>query len=70
MLYVPKGCSSNNTAKILIKADGKTIYSSPEITKTSRPIPVDIDIRGCNDFQIEVTNAEHLGYIADAGFYQ
>lgn len=69
-LYVPKGCSSNDTAKILIKADGKTVYSSPEITKTSAPIPVDIDIRGCNDFQIEVTDGYYLGYIADAGFYQ
>lgn len=69
-IYVPKGCSSNDTAKILIKTDGKVIWSSPEITKTSSPIDVDVDIRGCNDFQIEVTDGDDLGYIADAGFYQ
>ena len=69
-LYVPKGCSSDRTAKIIIKTDGKTVYSSPEITKTTAPVHVDVDIRGCNDFQIEVTGGEYLGYIADAGFYQ
>lgn len=69
-LYVPKGCTSSRTAKILIKTDGKTVYTSPEITKTSRPIPVEVDIRGCNNFQIEVTDGYDLGYIADGGFYQ
>ncbi len=69
-VYVPKGCSSSDTAKILIKADGKTIWSSPEITKTSRPVNIDVNIKGCNDFQIEVTDGQNLGYIADGGFYQ
>lgn len=69
-LYVPKGCTSDYTAKILIKTDGKVVYTSPEITKTSRPIDVDVNITGCNDFQIEVTGGGYLGYIADAGFYQ
>lgn len=69
-LYVPKGCTSDRTAKILIKTDGKVVYTSPEITKTSRPIDVDVNITGCNDFQIEVTGGWDLGYIADAGFYQ
>lgn len=69
-IYVPKGCDSSYSAKILIKTDGKVIYTSPEITKTSRPIDLDIDINGCNDFQIEVTDGGKLGYIADAGFYQ
>lgn len=70
MVYVPKGCDSNKTAKVIIKTDGKIVYTSPDITKTSRPVDIDIDITGCNDFQIEVTNGEELGYIADAGFYQ
>ncbi|MCC8160791.1 MAG: NPCBM/NEW2 domain-containing protein [Oscillospiraceae bacterium] len=69
-IYVPKGCDSNKTAKILIKTDGKTVYTSPDITKTSRPIDVEVDVTGCNDFQIEVTDGFYLGYIADAGFYQ
>lgn len=69
-VYVPKGCDSNGTAKVIIKTDGKIVYTSPDITKTSRPVDIDIDITGCNDFQIEVTNGGDLGYIADAGFYQ
>lgn len=70
-LYVPKGCTSDDIAKILIKADGKTIYTSPEITKTSAPVDVDVNITGCNDFQIEFEgNHRNLSYIADAGFYQ
>lgn len=71
VLYVPKGCTSERTTKILIKTDGKVIYTSPEITKTSTPITVDVNIKGCNDFQIEfVEGCSQLGYIADAGFYQ
>lgn len=69
-LYVPKGCDVDYTAKIIIKTDGKIVYTSPEITKTSRPIDLDIDVTGCNDFTIEVTGGDELGYIADGGFYQ
>lgn len=71
-IYVPKGCSRDDVIKILIKADGKTIYNSPEITKTSSPIPLELNIKGCNDFQIEIigNHTNLLGYIADGGFYQ
>lgn len=69
-LYVPKGVSSNGTKKIIIKTDGKIVYTSPEITKTSRPIDVDIDITGCNEFTIEATGDYDLGCIGDGGFYQ
>lgn len=71
-IYVPKGCSDERIAKITIKADGKIIYSSPEIDKTSRPIPLDLNIKGCNDFQIVVSGSGYyyMGYIADGGFYQ
>lgn len=69
-LYVPEGCSSNDTAKVLIKADGKTIYSSPAITKTSEPIDISLNIKECNSFQIEITNGANLGYLAEARFYR
>ena len=75
-LYVPKGCSENTTEKITIKVDGKTIYSSPEISKISSPIEVDLDIRGCNLFEIEYADNDNssvghvMGYIGDGGFYQ
>lgn len=74
-IYVPKGSSTDKTQKINIKADGKIIYSSPEITKTSAPIDIDLNVTGCNDFKIEYTVAggftgHELAYIGDAGFYQ
>ena len=69
--YVPKGYNGDKSAKIIIKTDEKIIYSSPEISKTSAPIHVDLDIRGCNDFQIECIGMGYgLGFIGDAGFYQ
>ncbi|MEE1013481.1 MAG: stalk domain-containing protein [Clostridia bacterium] len=71
VLYVPKGCTSDYTTRVLIKTDGKVVYTSPEITKTSTPITVDVNIKGCNDFQIEFSEgSKKLGYIAEAGFYQ
>lgn len=74
-IYVPKGSSTEKTQKINIKADGRIIYSSPEITKTSKPINVDLNVTGCNDFKIEYTIAggftgHELAYIGNAGFYQ
>lgn len=70
-LYTPKGDNYDNPTKISIKTDGKTIYTSPDITKTTRPINVDVDVSGCNEFEIEVSgHGDRHGFIADAGFYQ
>jgi len=71
-VYVPNGSSGNVKANsFVIKADDKIIYSSPEITKTTAPIQLDIDIRGCNDFSIIVAESHgQLFYFGDAGFYQ
>lgn len=69
-IYVENGVSQDINPQILIKADGKTIYTSPEITKTSAPIPIDIDITGCNDFQIVLTQRLTYIHIGNAGFYQ
>lgn len=68
VLYTPKGCNTDGTAKVLIKLDGKVVYTSPDISKTSHPVEVNLDITGCNDFQIEVNNGRYLGYIANAEF--
>lgn len=72
-LYSPADwCNSDDTTRIIITADGDNIYTSPIITKTSRPIDVDVDITGCNDFQIKVdTDGWHeIGLIADGTFYR
>ena len=68
-IYVKNGSDTSNTAQISIKADGKTIYTSPEITKASQPINFDVDITGCYDLQISCTGEDFLA-IGDGGFYQ
>ncbi len=72
-IYVADGTSDGGTAQFIIKTDGKTVYTSPEITKTSQPVDIDIDITGCYDFQI-ISNG-YYGLlrnvkIGDSGFYQ
>lgn len=72
-LYVAEGYSGDGTGKFNIKTDGKTVYTSPTLTKTSRPVDIDVDITGCNDFVIEFigSDASSMNFcIGDAGFYQ
>lgn len=73
-LYVPSGETNDNTVYLSIIADGKTIYKSPEIDKTSAPVNVDVNITGYNDVQIKFSDPQ--GYnglnvcLGNAGFYQ
>ena len=71
-LYTPSGFSSDDTTRIIIKADGEKIYTSPLLDKTSKPVSVDVDITGCNIFEITVeTDGWHeVGMIGDAEFYK
>ena len=72
-VYVPNGTSTNSSQSFSIECDGKVVYQSPDITKTSEPIRLDIDINGCNDFKINLYQASSYAfyfYIGDAGFYQ
>lgn len=74
-LFVPT-TSNEGTGYLEIIADGKTIYTSPEMTKTSRPVDIDVNITGCNDIEINFScwSSSYLDQIpmclADAGFYQ
>ena len=78
VLYIPQGETSNESVILSIIADGKTIYTSPAMTKTSSPVNIAIDVRGYNDLKIEYnhnSNSEKGGSyptvcLADAGFYQ
>lgn len=76
-IYVPEGETSDRSSYLTIKADGHIIYTSPEMTKTSSPVKVDVNITGYNDVEIEWSN--NSGYknisglnccLANAGFYQ
>lgn len=54
-IYVREGYSGDETTQIIIKTDNKTVYTSPEIDKTSSPVEFDVDISGCNDLKITST---------------
>ncbi len=69
-LYVKDGESDNDSAGFVITADGKDIYTSPQMTKISRPINIDVSVKGCNVFEISHTGEGFGLHIGDAGFYQ
>ncbi|MBQ8250023.1 MAG: NPCBM/NEW2 domain-containing protein [Clostridia bacterium] len=71
VLYVNADTSSIYTSTFEIIADGRRIYTSPVLDKTSRPIPLDINITGYNDIKIVFKGdmSRHLRF-SDAGFYQ
>lgn len=69
--YIEKEENDDAVCSIVITADGKEIYTSPEITKTSRPIDIDVSVKGCNVLQIIRTgNFLPYIYIGNAGLYQ
>lgn len=68
-LYVINGSNSGETTQFIIKADGKTIYTSPEVTNSTPPIDFDLDITGCYDLQIISTGMDDFA-IGNGGFYQ
>ncbi len=72
ILYIPEGETKNGTVYLKIIADGRTIYTSPEMTKTSYPVSLDVDVTGYNDVKIEFNYNNYSPYacLADAGFYQ
>ena len=61
-----------------VEADGKTLYTSPAMDKRSRPVEVDVNVRGYNDVKIKFSDSSGLFpdregvylCLADAGFYQ
>ncbi len=78
-IYVSEYYSVDDAMSITIEADGYRIYTSPPMSKTSRPEYIDIDISGYNDFKI-IFDGDYggSGYryemqalcLGDAGFYQ
>lgn len=69
-LYVKDAESDNDSAGFVITADGKDIYTSPQMTKISRPINIDVSVKGCNVFEISHTGDFFDLQLGDAGFYQ
>jgi len=67
-LYVPKG-ETGNLGKMIVELDGGIIYTSPEMTATSKAVDINIEITGGNDFIIRTDSNGGL-QLAGAGFYQ
>ena len=70
-LYVPEGTTGGDLS-MTIEADGRVLYTSPSMEKTSAPVDVDVNVTGYNDIKIYFTceNYWHDLGLADAGFYQ
>ncbi len=69
-IYVENGSTLDDDIQIIIKTDGKTVYTSPVLNKMTAPVNFDVDITGCNIFQIVQTKRNSTIHIGDAGFYQ
>ena len=70
-IYIVEGEKSKDSCGFVTTADGKDIYTSPEMTKTSRPIDIDVSVKGCNDLKITHTGSADINlYFGDAGLYQ
>ena len=71
-VYVPEGTADTIGTSFTIEVDGKTIYASPEIIKTSAPLQFNVDITGGNDFKIKMATGSNWRMIrfGDCGFYQ
>lgn len=69
-IYVPEGEKSDKSCGYVITADGKDIYTSPEMTKTSKPVDFDVSIKGCNDLKIRRTGGGFMLHLGNVGLYQ
>jgi len=73
VVYVPEDSRIEN-AHISIMADGKTLFTTPQMESTSRPVEFDLNVTGCNILTISYDYSYHSGggqlHLGDAGFYQ
>ncbi len=73
-LYIPEGTNNDDVGYLQIIADGNTIYTSPEMNRSSAPVEINVNVTGYNDVKIEFSG--HDGYhtptmcLGNAGFYQ
>ena len=68
-IFVPKGSSWTKSPYVTIIGDEKIIYKSDEMNKTSKPIDIEVDISGVNDFKVIFSHYNTI-YMANEGFYQ
>ena len=69
-LFVENGANWDGSACVTIVADGREIYVSPEMTKTSDTEIIDVSVAGVDDFKIIFPAYYTKLFIAHEGFYQ
>ncbi len=69
-LYVPEGTTIEKVGRLKIEVDGKVKYTSEDMTNSSRPVNIDISVKGANDIKFILEGINGGLYLADAGFYQ
>lgn len=52
-LCIEKGESSGNAVRMEVIANGKKIYSSPEMNKTSAPVDFDVNVEGYHHIELK-----------------
>ncbi len=68
-LFVPKGSTWTTSQYVTIIGDGKVIYKSNEMNKTSEPVDIEVDISNINDFKVIFSHYNGI-YMGNEGFYQ
>ena len=71
-IYVAKGYYLGNTGTVMIELNGKVVYSSETITKSSQPINLNIDITDCEEFKITykgTSSTDNMVFFGDCAFY-
>jgi hypothetical protein len=68
--YIRMGEPSMETAKFAIELDGKKIYESPPLGKSSKALSLDLAVAGASQFKIDFygTTASPAIYFGDGGF--
>lgn len=68
-LFVPKGSGWSTSPYITIIGDDKVLYTSAEMDKAAKPVDIEVDISGVNNFKIVFSHFDGI-YMANEGFYQ
>lgn len=65
MLYVPKITKFTGNVFMKIIADGKEIYVSPQMSVTSDPVKVSVDLSRCKELQITFSDCWYLSNVSE-----
>ena len=68
-VYIPNGETYDGHGMLQIIGDGKVLYTSPDMVKTSRPIPFTVSLKGINDLVISYDTTNITLCLGNATIY-